>query len=61
MTPFFANYGFHPQTEWMKERQAHNPGATIYAHLMQDIHQHAKQSLEKPTRIDEEILRPEGN
>jgi len=26
MTLFFANYGFHPQTEWMKEREAHNPG-----------------------------------
>jgi len=45
MTPFFANYGFHPQTEWMKEREAHNPGATIYAHWMQDIHQQAKQTL----------------
>jgi len=46
MTPFFANYGFHPQTEWMKEREAHNPGATLYVHWMQDIHQQAKQTLE---------------
>jgi len=46
MIPFFANYGFHPQTEWMKEREAHNPGATMYAHGMQDIHQQAKQTLE---------------
>jgi len=46
MTPFFANYGFHPQTEWMKEREAHNPGATMYGHWMQDIHQQAKQTLE---------------
>jgi len=22
MSPFYANYGFHPQTEWMKEREA---------------------------------------
>jgi len=28
MTPFFAHYGFHPETEWTKEREAHNPGAT---------------------------------
>jgi len=34
MTPFFNNYGFHPQTEWMKEREAHNPGAPMYAHWM---------------------------
>jgi len=46
MTPFFANYRFHPQTEWMKEREAQNPGATMYAHWMQDIHQQAKQTLE---------------
>ena len=32
MTPFFANYGFHPQTEWMKEREAQNARATLYAH-----------------------------
>jgi len=46
MTPFFANYGFHPQTKWMKEREAHNQGATMYAHWIQDIHQQAKQTLE---------------
>ena len=46
MTPFFANYGFHQQMEWMKEREAHNPGATMYAHWMQDIHRQAKQTLE---------------
>jgi len=39
MNPFFATYGFHPQMEWLKEREAHNPGATMYAHWMQDIHQ----------------------
>jgi len=48
MNPFFANYGLHPQTEWMKEREAHNPGATMYAHWMQDIHRQAKQTLENP-------------
>jgi len=46
ITQFFANYGFHPQTKWMKEREAHNPGATMYAHWMQDIHRQAKETLE---------------
>jgi len=46
MTPFFANYGFHPQTAWLKEREAHNPRATMYAHWMEDIHRQAKQTLE---------------
>jgi len=42
MTPFFSNYGYHPQTEWLKEREARNPGATLYAHWMQTIHQQAR-------------------
>jgi len=46
ITPFFANYGFHPQTESIQEREAHHHGVTIYAHWMQDIHQQAKQTLE---------------
>jgi len=29
MTLFFANYGFHPQTERMKEGEAHNPEAAL--------------------------------
>ena len=51
MSPFYANYGFHPQTEWMKEREACNPGAGLYAHWMQTTHQKAKAALEK-TRED---------
>jgi len=47
MTPFFANYRYHPQTEWLKEREAQNPGANLYAHWMRTIHQQARQSLEK--------------
>ena len=46
MTLFFANCSFHLQTEWMKEREAWNPGATMYAHWMQEIHQQARQMLE---------------
>jgi len=42
MTPLFANYGFHPQTEWMKEREAQNPRVTLYVHWMQDIQRQAK-------------------
>jgi len=30
----------------MKEREAHNPGATMYAHWMQDIYRQGKQNLE---------------
>ena len=47
MTPFFANYGYHPQTEWLKEREAQNSGADMNGHLMQTIHQNAREWLEK--------------
>jgi len=47
MSSFYANYGFHPQTEWMKEREAQNPGVGLYAHWMQVTHQHARKALEQ--------------
>jgi len=47
MSPFYANYGFHPQTEWMREREVQNPGAGLYAHWMQVTHQHARKVLEQ--------------
>jgi hypothetical protein len=47
MSPFFANYGFHPQTEWMKEREVQNPGAQLYAHWMQTTHLQAREALER--------------
>ena len=34
MSSFYANYGFHLQTEWIKEREAQNPGVQLYAHWM---------------------------
>jgi len=45
MSPFFANYGYHPQTEWMRERQAQNPGAELYSHWMKTIHKRAVEAL----------------
>jgi len=32
LTPFFANYRFYLQTECINEREAQNPGATMYTH-----------------------------
>jgi len=47
LTPFFTNYGFHPQTEWMKEREAQNPGATMYTHWMKRVQENARTTLEQ--------------
>ena len=46
MTPFFTNYSYHPQTEWLKERKAQNPGAHMYGYWMKTIHEKARESLE---------------
>jgi len=37
LTSFFANWGFHPQRECTKGREAQSPGATIYTHLMKTV------------------------
>jgi len=47
LTPFFANYGFHPQTEWMNEREAQNPGATMDMHWMKAVQENARTTLEQ--------------
>ena len=47
LTPFFANYGFHPQTEWMKERDVQNPGATMYTHWIETVQNKARKRLEE--------------
>ena len=47
MSPFYAYYGFHPQTEWMKEREAQNPGAQLYAQRMQTTHLKAHEALDR--------------
>ena len=47
MSPFSANFGFHLQTEWIKEREVQNPGAQLYAHRMQTIHVQAHDALEQ--------------
>ena len=44
---FYANYRFHPQTEWMTEREAQNPGAQLYAHWMQTTHLKAHEALDR--------------
>ena len=47
VSPFYANYSFHPQTEWMKECEVQNSGAQLYAHGMQKIHVQAHEALEQ--------------
>ena len=32
MSPFFANYGFHPRTNWPVEKESKNPASRNFAH-----------------------------
>jgi len=47
LTPFYANYGFHPQTEWMKDHEAQNPGAGLYSHWMKSVDEKAYKVLDQ--------------
>ena len=56
MTPFFANYGFHAETDWMKEREADNPGDNVCS-LDAGYTTTSETNCRKYMRVDEEILR----
>jgi len=47
LTPFFANYGFHPATTNLPAVEPLNPASTVYAHWMQTVHEDSRQGLEK--------------
>jgi hypothetical protein len=45
LSPFYANYGFHPRTNWPTNGQPRNPGSDLYTHWIQTVHDQAKQRL----------------
>jgi len=47
MTPFFANYGYHPAAIDPPREEPLNPASTVYAHWMQTIHEDARQGIEE--------------
>jgi len=46
MTPFFANYGFHPAIVNPPIEEPLNRASTVYAHWMQTVHEDSRQGLE---------------
>jgi len=46
MSPFYANYGFHPWTSWPVEIEAMNLAGRNYAHWMVSVHAFCKKTLE---------------
>ena len=47
MSPFYANYGFHPVAVGPAPSEPLNPASTAYAHWMQAVHEEARKVLEE--------------
>jgi hypothetical protein len=45
LSQFYANYGFHPRTNWPTNEQPRNPGSDLYAQWLQAVHDQAKDRL----------------
>ena len=46
MSPFYINYGFHPQTTWPVEKESKNPASRNYAHWIKSVHDLCLKRLE---------------
>ena len=46
MSPFYANYGFHPRTNWPVEMESKNPALRNDAHWMSSVHKLCCSNLE---------------
>jgi hypothetical protein len=47
MTPFFANYGYHPRTNWPTAEPSRNSTSQNHIQWMTSVHQLCHQGLEK--------------
>ena len=47
ISPFFANYGFHPWTNRPVEKESKNPASRNYAHWMEIVHELCVKRLEE--------------
>jgi len=46
VSPFYANYGYHPATIDPPSSEPLNPASTVYAHWMQMVHDESRKGLE---------------
>ena len=47
MSPFYANYGFHPQTTYLVEKESKNPASRNYAYWIESVHDLCIKRLEE--------------
>ena len=45
LSPFYANYGFHPRSNWPIDRAVQNPASKTYTHWMTSVHQTCVENL----------------
>src|SRR5258708_11872661 len=46
MSPFYANYGYHPRTNWAVKMESKKPTSRNYAHWMLSVHDLCRSYLE---------------
>ena len=47
ISPFYANYGFHPRTTWPVEMESNNPASKNYTHWISSVHNLCNSYLKK--------------
>jgi hypothetical protein len=47
LSPFYANYGYHPRTNWPTEEVVRNPASEAYVHYVTNVHELCKNGLKK--------------
>jgi hypothetical protein len=47
LSPFYANYGYHPRTNWPTAKAPRNPASELYTQWLQAVHQQAVERLQK--------------
>ena len=46
ISPFYANYGYEPRTNWPTDIQFRNPASEMYGHYMTEVHKKLSAQLE---------------
>ena len=46
-SPFYANYGFNPRTNWLTDVEPCNPSSKLYAHYLKVTHDQVSKTLEE--------------
>jgi transposase InsO family protein len=56
ISPFYANYGFKPQTNWATQNPFRNPKSKLYGYHMTRIHHKLKERFSGIGGVDEKAV-----